>query len=89
MPLRLIERIDATQNQVKGQHMKCECSGDICGTEDMNRDRGVQVCARCLLNAVNGNVVDSIGGSHKTVLCSSLRLFVCSTITVVTMQKYI
>ena len=34
-------------------------------------------------NAVNGNVVDAIGGIHKTVLCSSLRMFVCSTVTVV------
>ena len=43
--------------------------------------------ARCLLNAVNGNVVDAIGGIHKTVLCSSLRLFVCSTVTVVTVKS--
>ena len=45
------------------------------------------MCARCLLNAVNGNVVDAIGGIHKTVLCSSLCMFVCSTITVVTVQS--
>ena len=37
-------------------------------------------CARCLLNAVNGNVVDAIDGIHKTVLCSSLRMFVCATL---------
>ena len=38
---------------------------------------------------MNGNVVDAIGGIHKTVLCSSLRMFVCSAVTVVTVQKYI
>ena len=38
---------------------------------------------------MNGNVVDAIGGIHKMVLCSSLRLFVCSTVTVVTVQNYI
>ena len=46
------------------------------------------MCARCLLNAVNGNVVNAIGGIHKMVLCSSLRMFVCSTVTVVTVQQF-
>ena len=50
-------------------------------------DQSVQVCARCLPNAVNGNVIDAISSIHKTVLCSSLRMFVCSTVTVVTMQS--
>ena len=36
---------------------------------------------------MNGNVVDAIGGIHKTVLCSSLCMFVCSTVTVVTVQS--
>ena len=67
--------------------MKCECSNDACQTEDPNGDRSVQVCAQCLLNAMNGNVVDAISGIHKTVLYSSLRMFVCSTITVVTVQS--
>ena len=67
--------------------MKCECSGDVCWTEDPNGDCSVQVCAQCLPNAVNGNVVDAISGIHKMVLCSSLCLFVCSTVTVVTVKS--